>query len=90
MRLVHKAYLGLAGQEANWNNRASFVGIAAKMRRRILVGRANQPRAKGGGGAIKVTLDDPAVITKDADKELVALEEALSLLESVDQQGHRS
>lgn len=87
MRLVHEPYLGLAGQEANWNNRARFLGIAAKMLERILVDGANQPRAKGGGGAVKVTLDDPAVITKDADKELVALEEALSRLESVDQPG---
>jgi RNA polymerase sigma factor (sigma-70 family) len=38
---------------------------------------------------VKVTLDGPAVIAKDADKELVALEEALSRLETVDEQRAR-
>jgi RNA polymerase sigma factor (TIGR02999 family) len=85
--LVHEAYLRLVRQDANWNNRAHFLGIAAKMMRRILVDHAkSQHRAKRGGGAVKVTLDGPAMIAKDANKELVALEDALSRLENVDQQ----
>ena len=85
--LVHEAYLRLVDQNANWNSRAHFMGIAAKMMRRILVDHAkSQHRAKRGGGAVKVTLDGPALIANDAHKELVALEEALRRLESVDQQ----
>ena len=88
--LVHEAYLRLMGQDANWSNRSHFLGIAAKMMRRILVDHAkSQHRAKRGGGAVKVTLDGPAVIAKDADKELVALEEALSRLETVDERRAR-
>src|SRR5262245_35220760 len=39
--LVHEAYLRLVGQrEADWQNRAHFFGIAARMMRRILVDHA--------------------------------------------------
>jgi RNA polymerase sigma-70 factor (ECF subfamily) len=85
--LVHEAYLRLVGQNANWNNRAHFMGIAAKMMRRVLVDHAKSHyRAKRGGGAIKVTLDSPALVTKEAHKELIALEDALRRLEEMDQQ----
>jgi RNA polymerase sigma factor (TIGR02999 family) len=85
--LVHEAYLRLVGQNANWNNRAHFMGIAAKMMRRVLVDHAkSHHRAKRGGGAVKVTLDGPALVTKEAHKEVMALEEALRRLEEMDQQ----
>jgi hypothetical protein len=39
--------------------------------------RVTQHRAKRGGRAVKVALDGPAVIAKDASNERAALEEAL-------------
>ncbi len=88
--LVHEAYLRLVGQNANWTNRAHFLGIAAQMMRRILVDHAkSNRRAKRGGGAIKVTLDAPALVSKDADAELIALEEALNRLSNIDPQRAR-
>ena len=85
--LVHEAYLRLVGQNANWTNRTHFLAIASKMMRRILVDHARSNlRAKRGRGAIKVTLEEPAIVTKDSDRALVALEEALSRLEAIDQQ----
>lgn len=88
--LVHEAYLRLVGQNANYSNRAHFFGIAASMMRRILVDHAKgRLRAKRGGGAVKVTLDEPAMVGKGSDRELVALEEALCRLESVDRQRAR-
>lgn len=88
--LVHEAYLRLVGQNANYSNRAHFFGIAANMMRRILVDHAKgRLRAKRGGGAVKVTLDEPAMVGKGSDRELVALEEALCRLESVDRQRAR-
>ena len=38
--LVNEAYLRLAGQSVDWQNRAHFFGIAAQLMRRILVDRA--------------------------------------------------
>jgi len=88
--LVHEAYLRLAGQSANWTNRAHFFGIAAKMMRRVLVDHArSHRRAKRGGGAVQVSLDEPAFITKAPNMDLVALDEALSRLEDLDQQRAR-
>ena len=85
--LVHEAYLRLAGQRENWTNRAHFFGIAAKMMRRVLVDHAkSHRRAKRGGGAIKLSLDDSALISKSPNMDLVALDEALSRLEKVDPQ----
>ena len=85
--LVHEAYLRLLGQDANWVNRAHFFGIAAKMMRRILIDHAkSHGRAKRGGGAAKVTLDEPALFSKSPDMDLVAVDEALRRLEAVDPQ----
>jgi len=85
--LVHEAYLRLLGQDANWANRSHFFGIAAKMMRRILLDHAkSHGRAKRGGGAVKVTLDEPAIYSKAPDMDLVAVDEALQRLEQVDQQ----
>jgi RNA polymerase sigma factor (TIGR02999 family) len=87
---VHEAYLRMVGQNANWANRAHFLGIAAKMMRRVLVDHAKKNRrAKRGAGAVRVTLDEPALVGKDSDRELVALEEALTRLETVDPQRAR-
>jgi RNA polymerase sigma factor (TIGR02999 family) len=83
--LVHEAYLRMVGQDADWNNRAHFLGIAAKMMRRILVDHARgHHRAKRGGDAVRVTLDGPANVAKNPDAELVALEDALIRLEKID------
>jgi RNA polymerase sigma factor (TIGR02999 family) len=84
--LVHEAYMRLIDQDVNWTNRGHFFGIAANMMRRILVDHAkSRQRAKRGGGGVKVTLDEPAILAKNSDRELVALEEALTRLESIDQ-----
>lgn len=88
--LVHEAYLRMVGQDAGWNNHAHFLGIAAKMMRRILVDHARgQHRAKRGGSAVRVTLDGPAIVARDPDAEIVALEDALTQLEKIDPQRAR-
>src|SRR4028119_736410 len=65
--LVHEAYLRLIDQtRANWQNRAQFFGVAAKMMRRILSARArNRLRDTRGGGAIKPSLADGSVDVSD-------------------------
>ena len=42
--LVHEAYLRLVKQDAPWQSRAQFFGVAGQMMRRILVDRARARR----------------------------------------------
>src|SRR5205807_4599805 len=80
--LVNEAYLRLIDQKnVRWQNRAHFFGIAAQIMRRILVDHARtKHRAKRGGAALRVSINDAMVMTKDRDIDLVALDEALNHL----------
>ncbi len=85
--LLDDAYLQLAGEtRPEWQNRAHFFAVAAQLMRRIMVDHARQRQAlKRGGGAIKVTLDECAVVTPTRADELLALDEALEKLAAFDQ-----
>ena len=49
--LVHEAYLRLINQRnANWQNRAQFIGLAAQLMRRILIDHARAPPRQAGWG----------------------------------------
>ena len=56
--LVHEAYLRLINQrQANWQSRAQFFGLAAKVMRDLLVDYARRAQAaKRGGGNYSVSL----------------------------------
>jgi len=84
--LVNEAYLRLIDQaQVEWQNRAHFFGIAAELMRRILVDHARRhTRAKRGGGALQVSLDEAALVTRERAAELVALDEALMELAALD------
>jgi RNA polymerase sigma factor (TIGR02999 family) len=84
--LVHEAYLRLAGQrDAVWSNRAQFFGVAAQVMRRILVDHARRRGAsKRAGSWRRVSLDEAMVRAEPRDLEILALEEALSELASLD------
>jgi RNA polymerase sigma factor (TIGR02999 family) len=84
--LVHEAYLRLVGQQRiAWQNRAQFFGVAAQMMRRILVDHARaRGAAKRPGAAMKVAFDERAGATWPRDFELLALDEALSELTTID------
>src|SRR5580698_6109896 len=59
--LINEAYLRLLDQPQpiQWENRAHFFGIAAKLMRMILVDQARKRQAaKRGGAAITVMLDE--------------------------------
>ena len=86
--LVNEAYLRLVDQKnVRWQNRAHFFGIAAQLMRRILVDHARtKHRAKRGGAALRVSINDAMVMTKDRDIDLVALDEALNHLAKLDPQ----
>lgn len=84
--LVNEAYLRLVDQQqVRWQNRAHFFGITAQLMRRILLDHARgHARAKRGGQARLVPLDEAAVISEQKAVELIALDEALLALEQFD------
>jgi RNA polymerase sigma-70 factor (ECF subfamily) len=84
--LVHETYLRLVGQnQAGWQNRAEFFGIAAQMMRRILVDHARgQRRGKRFGAAVRVTLDEEIAGTGPPDCDLLLLNQALDELTALD------
>jgi RNA polymerase sigma-70 factor (ECF subfamily) len=84
--LVNDAYLRLIDQKrTNWQNRAQFFGIAAQLMRRILVDHArSHAYAKRGGGAIQVPLNEGAVLSPQRAADVLALDEALNQLATVD------
>ena len=84
--LVHEAYLRLARQRrTNWQNRAHFFAVAAKLMRQILVDHARRNlRAKRGGRYLKVSLDQAIVLSEIQSAKFLALDEALGRLQKRD------
>src|SRR5262245_37615054 len=85
--LVHEAWLRLAGKDAQkpFANRTHFFGAAAEAMRRILVDRAREKQAlKRGGHLERVDLDGVELPSPMPDDELLALDEALNRLATVD------
>jgi RNA polymerase sigma-70 factor (ECF subfamily) len=86
--LVHEAFLRLlCNPQDSWQNRAHFYAIAAQMMRRILVdyARANS-RAKRGGGATRIALEDIDVPVAEPalNPDIIALDDALEKLAEID------
>lgn len=84
--LVHEAYLRLVNQEQmNWQNRAQFFGLAAKVMRGLLVDHARAAHAeKRGGSNYTVSLSEADRIGQQKDYDLVALDEALERLAALE------
>jgi RNA polymerase sigma factor (TIGR02999 family) len=83
--LIHEAYLRLVGADVQWEGRAHFLAVAAQTMRRILVDHARgKQREKRGAGAVPVDLDRIAVASPQAGPELVALDDALERLATLD------
>ena len=89
--LIHEAYLRLINQQnIEWQNRAHFYAIAARLMRQILVDHARRRQAtKRGGSDIKVPLEEAMVISPGENVDLVALDEALTRLAAIDPQQSR-
>lgn len=89
--LVNEAYLRLIDyKRMNWQNRAHFFAVASQAMRRILVEHARARKVdKRGGGAQKVSLDEAAVVSAEQASELIALDDALTSLESLDERKAR-
>jgi len=84
--LVHEAYLRLVGRsEVHWQNRVHFFAVAARLMRGILVDHARMRHAaKRGGSNLTLTLDDALAPLKQRELDLVALDDALNALATLD------
>jgi RNA polymerase sigma factor (TIGR02999 family) len=84
--LVNEAYLRLADQtNPNFTNRSHFFAVAAQAMRQILVNYAKASQSqKRGGGALKVELDEVALISPEQTTEILDLNEALERLATLD------
>ena len=84
--LVNEVYLRLADQtNPRWQNRAHFFAVAARAMRQILVSYARSRKSeKRGGGAVKMELDETALVSPEESKVIVDLHEALERLATLD------
>jgi RNA polymerase sigma factor (TIGR02999 family) len=84
--LINEAYLRLIDQErVDWQDRAHFFAVAARIMRNILVDHARRYQsAKRGAGAEQVPLDESESANSQSAAELVNLDEALRSLAAFD------
>lgn len=89
--LVHETYMRLVdARTLDWQSRAHFYGISAKLMREILVEFARAGHAqKRGGGATPLPLDEAAMVARTPGIDLVALDDALNDLARFDQRKAR-
>jgi RNA polymerase sigma-70 factor (ECF subfamily) len=80
--LVNEAYLRLvAHHDHNWQNRAHFLGAASELMRRILVDHARKQRAgKRDADRPSIALDQEVAASNDNAVDVIALDEALTVL----------
>jgi RNA polymerase sigma factor (TIGR02999 family) len=84
--LVHEAFLKLADRtRLSWENRGHFLAVYARVMHNILIDMARERGAlKRGGDRVRVTLDDRQLQVGVQAEDLLALEQALAHLGSLD------
>ena len=89
--LVHEAFLRLTNNgQPQWQNRAHFYGVAARLMRQILVDYARRHRTRKRGGELeKLPLDAVLAFTPEKSTELIMLDQALERLSQFDERQAR-
>jgi RNA polymerase sigma-70 factor, ECF subfamily len=84
--LVNEVFLRfLHAPTPRWRDRAHFVGIAARLMRRVLVDHArSRGYRKRGGGVQRVPLDKALLITPEPELDVLAVDRALEAFEKID------
>ena len=84
--LVHEVYLRLVDvKKVDWQDRAHFYALCARLMRRILIDFArSRTYQKRGGGATHVQLDEALTVSAVVGSELLAVDDALQRLATVD------
>jgi RNA polymerase sigma factor (TIGR02999 family) len=85
--LVHEAYIRLVDQtRVEWRDRQHFYAVASRAMRRILVDHARRRRAaKRGGDWQRIELEDCSASVEERIDTLIAVDDALSRLEAIDE-----
>ena len=84
--VVHEAYLRLAESEAPFTDRLHFYAVAATVMRHLLIDWAkSNRRAKRGGGALKVELDEHSAISWENPESIIEVDRLLERLTAFDQ-----
>jgi RNA polymerase sigma factor (TIGR02999 family) len=85
--LVNEAWVRLIDwPDVSWQNRAHFIGLAARLMRHVLVDEARRRQAqKYGADAVYVSLADAEGIAHEKDADLEALDDALNELATFDE-----
>ncbi len=84
--IVHEAFLRLVNTDIDWQNRAHFYAIAARIMRRLLVDHARAKKSdKRGGDITKLTFGENMVIQDEASNLLIDFERALDKLSQLDE-----
>jgi RNA polymerase sigma-70 factor (ECF subfamily) len=79
--LINEAYVRLAGEDIDWNNRAHFIGLAAHVMRQVLVDYARQHNAeRRAGGLQRVEMNDDLAVSPDRLDEIASIDQALTRL----------
>jgi len=83
--LVHESYLKLLRTERlTLQDRAHFLALAARAMRMVLVSYARSHTAeKRGGGSTPLDLDDALVLSNERAEQMIALDEALGKLSTL-------
>ena len=89
--LVHEAFLRLTNNgQPQWQNRAHFFGVAARLMRQILVDYARRHHTRKRGGELeKLPLDAVLAFTPEKSTELIMLDQALERLSQFDERQAR-
>jgi len=90
--LVHEAYLRLLGQnELEWQNRAHFFGVSARLMREILIeyARGRNRQKRGGEFKTQIALDEAISFSSQKQLDVVAVDDALLKLEQLDKRQAR-
>src|ERR1700679_2560430 len=83
--LINEAYLRLVRDSVDWQSRQHFIGVAANVMRRLLVDHARAHNAEmRAGGLQRVELEEGSMVSSERSKEVLALHEALTMLEGLD------
>jgi RNA polymerase sigma-70 factor, ECF subfamily len=84
--LVNEAYLRLIdSNQVQWESRAHFFAVAGQLMRRVLVDAARERLSrKRGGDWVQVSLAEAVVIPQRRSADLIALDEALDVLTTID------
>jgi RNA polymerase sigma factor (TIGR02999 family) len=85
--LVNEVYLRLVDcGQINWQDRAHFFAVSARLMRRILIDFArSRGYQKRGASAPHMSLDEAPSVCNEPDTNLVALDDALKTLATIDE-----